>query len=84
MIGITSELNYRTTFLAQAQFKNVLDSTQWAKYILKYFNWELAGDSRPEINISLECLQLRAETHNYVTKANHRFPPTLFSSRETF
>ena len=73
-----------TTFLAQAQSKNVLARTQWAKYILNYFNWELAGDSRPEINISLECLQLRAETHNYVTKANHRFPPTLFRSEETF
>ena len=83
MIGITSEFNYRTTFLAQAQFKNVLDAIQWAKYILKYFNWKLVT-AEPEINISLECLQLRAETHNYVTKANHRFPPTLFSSRETF
>ena len=44
MTRITSELNYRrerTTFLAQAQSKNVLDAAQWAKYILKYFNWKL-------------------------------------------
>ena len=41
MTRITSDLNYRTTVLAEAQSKNVLDITQWAKYILKYFNWNL-------------------------------------------
>ena len=61
MIGITSELNYRTTFLAQAQFKNVLDTTQWAKYILKYFNWNLVTADQKSIlvwNVSNSELRL--------------------------
>ena len=61
MIGITSEFNYRTTFLAQAQFKNVLDAIQWAKYILKYFNWNLVTADQKSIlvwNVSNSELRL--------------------------
>ena len=61
MIGITSEPNYRTTFLAQAQFKNVLDAIQWSKYILKYFNWNLVTAVQKSIlvwNVSNSELRL--------------------------
>ena len=61
MIRISSDLNYRTTVLAQAQSKNVLNITQWAKYILKYFNWNLVTAAQKSIlvwNVSNSELRL--------------------------